>query len=115
MAITNVPNNGEFSRNRANNGSVPLSRDASPIRTGNERFKAGDPGGSGSLAKSASPINPPNDAKFRDGDPGRTPAAPSAIEPGKGAVPVNPFLKSGGIAPASVQADEATMRLVRGR
>jgi hypothetical protein len=107
--VVKPPNEGEFSSNKANNGFMPLSRDASPCRPPNETIKDGDPGGSFSLAKMASPVNPPN-MGLKDGDPGYTPRPGSAVEPGKGAVPVNPFLVSGGIRPAMPVADMAKPR-----
>jgi hypothetical protein len=107
--MTNIPNNGEFSTNRANNGFLPLTKGASPVNPPNNA--AGDRrGGSSSLAGAASPVNPPNDGRFANGDKGTSgPASanPSAMEPGRGAVPVNPFLVSGGIMPATRQADSA--------
>ena len=115
MPITNAPNQNEFSTDRRANGFLPLSGSGSPVNPPNEtgRDRRGD---SSSLAGGASPINPPNDARFRDGDKGTTgPASanPSAEMPGRGAVPVNPFLVSGGIRPATPQADEATKRFER--
>lgn len=105
--VVKPPNQSEFSTNRAANGSVPLTREASRVRGSNEMFSHGMPGGSGPLARSASPISPPNNTKFDDGDPGYTPRPASAVEPGKGTVPVNPFLVSGSIVPASTLRDSA--------
>lgn len=109
MAITNAPNQGAFSTNRANNGSVPLTRDASPIVTPNlSRYMHGDPGGSGPLTRMASPIVEPNKTKFADGDPGYTARPAAAVEPGKGSVPVNPFVAGqAGIVPSSMLRDSA--------
>ena len=118
MAITNVPNEGEFSRDRRANGYLPLAGAASPVNPPNNggMLRDGDPGGSASMAKMPSPINPPNNNQFRSGDKGTSgPASanPSAEMPGRGAVPVNPYLVSGGIRPAMAEADEATKRFVR--
>jgi hypothetical protein len=114
MGITNVPNEGAFKTRdgREKNSYMPLARGASPVHPPNN--VAGDrKGGSASLAGMASPINPPNNVTFDDGDRGMTPMVGSAVEPGKGSVPVNPFLSSGGIVPARVIADEATERLAK--
>jgi hypothetical protein len=111
MPITNVPNQGEFSRDRRANGYLPLTGSASPVDPPNKtRFAHGDPGGSGPLTKMAAPLPPiPNDGRFRDGDPGRTAdGRPStAMEPGKGDVPVNPFMISGAIVPSATMRDSA--------
>jgi hypothetical protein len=110
MAITNAPNQGEFAANRAANGYLPLTRGASPVDPPNlSKFGHGDPGGSANLARMASPIaSTPNRSDFVGGDPGYTPRPGSAVEPGNGSVPVNPFTPgSNGIVPSSRIPDSA--------
>jgi hypothetical protein len=102
------PNEGEFKRDRRDNGYLPLTGASSPVATANlSRFRHGDPGGSADLTRLASPVAPPNE-RLREGDPGYTVLAPAAVEPGKGAVPVSPFLASGGLVPPARIRDEAT-------
>jgi hypothetical protein len=101
-----APNEGEFSSDRRANGYLPLTESASPVNPPNDAARDRR-GGSANLAGGMSPINPPNLSKFRDGDKGMTPVPGSAVEPGKGAIPVNPFGVGGGIVPARRQADDA--------
>jgi hypothetical protein len=61
--------------------------------------------GSFPLTESASPISPP-DHRFNVGQV-QMPQPGSAIEPGKGAVPVNPFLAGGAAARSLPVADMA--------
>ena len=69
-------------------------------RGSNSSILAGDPGGSADLTRLPSPV-PPMSHRFNVDD-AKMPQPPAAIEPGKGAVPVNPFLASGpGIARAT--------------
>jgi hypothetical protein len=119
MGITNVPNQGVWKTRdgKENNGYLPMTRTAGNVRPSNDStLRDGDAGGSANLAKNASPVNPPNDSTFRGGDKGTSgPASanPSAVMPGQGAVPVNPFLVSGGLVPSRPIADEATKRMIR--
>ncbi len=101
---------------RRANGFLPLTGAGSPVDPSNlSRFAHGDPGGSADLTKLASPVAPPNAGIFRGGDKGLTPGMEFPLSPGKGAVPVNPFLSSGGIAQAQPEADSATSMLERGK
>ncbi len=87
---------------RRANGFLGLTGRAAPVDPTNlSRFAHGDPGGSADLTKLASQVAPPNDSRFRDGDKGLTPGMEFPASPGKGAVPVNPFLASGGLASAA--------------
>jgi hypothetical protein len=72
----------------------------------NSRLTAGDPGGSANLTKAVSPIAP---ASHRfDVDRAFKPQPPAAVAPGKGAVPINPFLAStAGVARAVPIDDDA--------
>jgi hypothetical protein len=92
--VIKPPNLGEFSTNRAANSNGPLTRGASPTGPPNlSSFLHGDPGSTANLGRQASPMDPPNATKFRAGDKGMSDAnAPAAVEPGKPAVPVNPFV-----------------------
>jgi hypothetical protein len=72
-------------------------------------FYGSDPGGSADLTRQASPVAP---ASHRfDVDNAFMPQPPAATEPGKGAVPVNPFLASGpGLARSTTLPDDAKSR-----
>lgn len=110
MPIDDVPNQGKFKTNGANNSFMPLTRGPSTANPPNlSRLMHGDPGGSANMTKMASPIVPPNGGIFRDGDKGvsATSPTPAAVQPGKPAIPTNPFLVSGGIQPAARQPDNA--------
>ncbi|HEV3343939.1 MAG TPA: hypothetical protein VG125_26430 [Pirellulales bacterium] len=108
-----APNEGKFSSNKAANSYNPLSRSASPVNPPNDA--AGDRrGGTASLAGGMSPVKPPN-ARLKDGDTGATPHAGAAMQPGKGAVPVNPFGVSGGIVPAERMGDDAATERLANR
>jgi len=89
MGVCNPPNEGEWKSDRRANGSVPLTGSASPIEP--NEMRGGDRrAGSYPQGGQASSINPPNNMGgdrrgfSRDGE------MPVAVEPGKGAVPVNP-------------------------
>jgi hypothetical protein len=114
-SAVNPPNETNPGDRRAN-GFLGLAGRAAPVDPTNlSRFAHGDPGGSANLARLASPIAPPNDSRFRDGDEGLTPGMEFPESPGRGAVPVNPFLSSGGIAAARPEADSATSMFERGK
>jgi hypothetical protein len=95
------------SGNRANNGFLPLAKAPSHVHPSNEPGARGDRrGGSSNLAEQASPVRTP-DHRFNVEN-AQMPQPPSAFEPGKGAVPVNPFLPGGqGINRAYPEADMA--------
>jgi hypothetical protein len=80
--------------NRANNGFMPLVREASPVDPSNEAKVGGDRrGGSANLAGNASPVKMP-DHRFKIEE-AKMPQPPSAFEPGKGAVPIYPTIPGG--------------------
>jgi hypothetical protein len=110
--VVKPPNEGDFKRDRRTNGYLPLSGAEPPVAAPNlSRFMHGDTGGSAVLARQASPVIPAN-AKLVDGDPGYTSQPDSAVEPGKGAVPVNPFLAKGpAVARTLAVADDAKSRV----
>lgn len=89
------------------NGFLPLSGGAATVHPANMPGAIGDRrGGSASLAGMAPAIQRANDRFNVDQVQMAQPA--SAIEPGKGAIPVNPFLPGGAIARISgYEADEA--------
>jgi hypothetical protein len=71
----------------------------------------GDAGGSANLARQASPVIAAK-PRFADGDPGYTPQPDSAVDPGKGAIPVDPLFVSGqGLGRAFPIADDANWRV----
>lgn len=96
---------------RRMNGFLPLGGGAPTVHPANMTDTGGDRrNGSFPLGGSASPINPPNAKRFDVGMV-QMPQPASAIEPGKGVVPVNPFLPSGSPAMIGGQiADEAKPR-----
>lgn len=87
--VVKPPNEGEFKSDRRANGYLPLAESASPIEP-NERRGGDRRAGSYPLSGGGSPIT---EAQNRDWKVGTSsqPNLPSPIEPGKGAVPVNPF------------------------
>jgi hypothetical protein len=104
--VVTPPNEDKFKRNRRANGSLPLTEAAGDVCPSNERLRAGSAGGSADLARMQSAVAPLN----RPGPPVGTSGVvqvPSAVEPGKGAIPVNPFLVSGGLVPANRIRDDA--------
>ena len=104
--------------NRKNNGFLPLGGGASTVHPANMPGAAGDRRmGSFPLGSTGEKINPPNDGKLRftPGDvPNTSSGSPnSAVEPGRGDVPVNPFLPGGAAArslPVSDMAPSAETR-----
>jgi hypothetical protein len=79
------------------------------LRSPNSALQAGDPGGSANLTRHASAVAPINQ-RFNV-DHARMPQPQSAIEPGRGDIPINPFLASGpGIARAKSIPDDAKQR-----
>ena len=74
----------------------PTPQAAAAARGPNSTLHAGDPGGSADLTRQPSPVAPVNH-RFNVDD-ARMPQPPAAVDPGKGAIPVNPFLASAGIA-----------------
>jgi hypothetical protein len=73
-------------RSRTPRAGVPVTRGS------NSQLHAGDPGGSADLTRQQSPVVQPSH-RFNVDD-ARMPQPPAAIEPGKGAVPVNPIAGS---------------------
>ena len=110
--VVKPPNETDFKGDCRTNGFLPLSPEQSPVTASNlSRSRHGKAGGSADLARHASPVIPAN-AKLVAGDPGYTPACASAVEPGKGAVPVNPVLASGqGLARSIPIAGDASWRI----
>ena len=91
-----------------NNGFLGLAGGASTVHPAN---RSGPGAATAATARSrsacgASPINPPNNRRFEVGDV-EMPQPESAIEPGRGADPVNPFLGSGAAAKAMPVSDMA--------
>ena len=86
------PNESGPGGNRAQNGYLPLGGSASPVTSA---VQGGEDRRNGSAPPSgmASPVHPP-DHRFNV-DTAKMPQPPSAIEPGKGAIPVNPWNAAG--------------------
>lgn len=85
---------------RRNNGYLPLSGSAMPAHAPNPMFMGGDKGMSMPAGPQGSPLQPP-DHRF-DVNQVHMPQPASAMQPGKGAIPVQPFKTSG--APAGLEA-----------
>ena len=103
------PPNLELQGLAATRSARAASRACLRSRGPNSALHAGDPGGSADLTRQPSPVAPVSH-RFNVDD-ARMPQPPAAIEPGKGAVPVNPFLASDpGIVRAIAIADDAKQR-----
>jgi hypothetical protein len=94
-----------------NNSFLPLSGGASTVQPANMAAGGDRRMGSFPLGSSGSPVNPPNSSDFRF-SPGQVPNTSSgmpgsAVEPGRGSVPVNPFLPGGAAARSLPEADMA--------
>jgi hypothetical protein len=90
--VVNPPNQVSPGGNRANNGYLPLvgstHSDVPPHQVGGDRRNGCFP-----LGGMPSPVRLP-DHRFNV-DHAKMPQPPSAIEPGRGAIPVNPWEPSG--------------------
>ena len=103
------PPNQELQGLAATRSATPRAG-APEARGPNSALKAGDPGGSADLTRRPSPVAPLNQ-RFHV-DESKMPQPPAAIEPGKGAIPVNPFLAGGpGLARAIPTDDDAEQTL----
>jgi hypothetical protein len=102
------PPNEEHKGNRRANGFLSLAPSPSPVTPTNlSRFMHGDAGGSGSLARQASAI-PESNRRFDVNNVENCQVDKFPVEPGRGAVPVNPFLAGGpGLARAMPIPDDA--------
>jgi hypothetical protein len=89
--------------NCRNNGYLPLSFGMGDVRPSNLGWGGDRRGGSNPLGGSASPVVPPNH-RFDVGL-AKMPQPESAVEPGKGAVPVNPWDSMGQPAKSMPTAD----------
>jgi hypothetical protein len=87
------PNQTGPAGTRVNNGFLPLAHEASSVNPPNHGPGGDHKGGSYPLGGMASPVQPPNH-KFAVGS-SKMPQPPSAVEPGRGAIPVEPFGQSG--------------------
>jgi hypothetical protein len=85
------------------NGFLPLGGGASTVSPPNQGAGGDHRGGSAPLGGQASTVTPPNH-RFAVGDV-KMPQPASAIEPGRGAVPVNPFQTGPGAAKSMPIAD----------
>jgi hypothetical protein len=94
--------------NKKNNGFLPLSGGAGTVHPSNTGMGGDHRGGSFPLGGGA-PMAKPPDHRFNVGQVGM-PAQPWPDQPGKGAVPVNPFQTGGSAAKSMPIADEAPKR-----
>ena len=120
-------------------GQVERSGVIPPIP--NQGFSNGSPGSCGPTGRSASPVNPPN-AKIHNGDAknsfsplgkqaspvegsneklkfnvanAQMPQVPSAMQPGQGAVPVNPFMSGNGVTGPALKIPDSALKMPKGR
>jgi hypothetical protein len=91
--VVRPPNQPGAVGNGANNSYLPLDRKAGGANPSRYGPGADRRGGSADLSGQASPVTPP-DHRF-DVNMAKMPQPPSAIEPGKGAVPVTPWTDTG--------------------
>lgn len=105
--IIKPPN--EASPGNRMNSCGPMGHGASPAHPPNATIHDGNIANSFlSMTHQGSPMNPPNAGlKFSVSD-AQMGQPPSAVAPGKGAIPVNPFTASGN--PAMVTAGSAYLR-----
>jgi hypothetical protein len=101
----NKPTTGGDDRN---NGFLPLSGMSSPVSPPNQGPGGDRRGGSFPLG-GASPAIRDTQHRFNV-DEVLMPQPASAIEPGKGAIPVNPFMPGGAAARSASVADDAKAR-----
>jgi hypothetical protein len=104
MSMPTPPN--ETFHNGSPGSSSPQGRGASPVNPPNAGLAGGRPNGSFPQTKQASPVKGSNDdLKFKISD-AKMPQPPSAIQPGVGMVPVNPFTGPGGMTRQSNQVPD---------
>jgi hypothetical protein len=104
--VVNAPNLDL--RTLAQRRSMTPPASPSPTRGPNQSLLHGDPGGAGALPRQVSSVNPP-DLRFNlDSAKMRQPQ--SAVEPGRGAVPIQPFTALGQPSRSLPIADEAKAR-----
>jgi hypothetical protein len=99
--VVTPPNVMGAGGSRANNGYLPLAGAKGPALPLNHG--GGRRNGSAPLGGMASPVHLP-DNRFDVGK-AKMPQPPSAIEPGKGAIPVNPWDAAGQPSRALTQPD----------
>jgi hypothetical protein len=103
------PPNERIHEGNAMNGTVSLGKQAGDMRPPNEHLHAGDPdNGSVSLSRQGTPISPPNH-RFNVANAGMS-QPPSASEPGKGAVPIEPFTPLGNPSRTTATLRDANRR-----
>jgi hypothetical protein len=99
---------------RRDNGYLPLAGHPSTVHPANMAAGGDRRNGSFPLGAGASSVNPPNASAFRfspEQVPNTSSGAPgSAVEPGRGTVPVNPFMPSGAVERSLPVADMAPKR-----
>ncbi len=110
--VVTPPNEHAFKGDCRTNGFLPLSAGDTPFKALSPSTPLHiEPGGSADLFRRPSPVNPIN-TLLANGDPGYTLQPDSAIEPGKAAIPVNPFIASGqGFKRVDAITDDSDLRL----
>ena len=108
--VVRPPNQPGPAGSGANNSYLPLDRKAGGVAPSKYGADGDRRGGSADLAGQASPVTPPNH-RFDVGM-AKMPQPPSAIEPGKGAVPVTPWTDTG--QPSRAIPEPDTPRQPRG-
>jgi hypothetical protein len=99
------PPNQQLQGLAATRSAVPRAGEAH-ARGSNAAVRSGDPGGSADLTRQLSPVSPIDQRFNVDG--ARMPQPASKVDPGKGAVPVNPYrAPEPNIVKASATADDA--------
>ena len=94
----------------------PMGRSASPVHSPNAMFRGGDAGnGFMPLTKSASPVHGSNEAfKFNVAN-AQMPQPESAMQPGQGDVPINPFRSGNGVTGPALGISETAVKVPRGK
>jgi len=104
--VVKAPNETLRSDHRAN-GFLPLVGGAPAAHPSNETGARGDHRGGSADLTGLAPMTKPPDHRFNVED-AKMPQPPAAFEPGKGAIPVNPFVPGGqGINRVFPEADTA--------
>ena len=91
--VVRPPNQPGAAGSGANNSYLSLDRRAGDINPSNHGTGGDRRGGSADLVGQASPVRLPN--QHFDVGMAKMPQPPSAIEPGRGAVPVSPWTDTG--------------------
>jgi len=109
--VVKPPNMPDKAGDRRNNGFMPLGGEMSTVHPANKEGPGGDRRGGSFPLGGGAPAIADRQHRFNvDEVPGSHAPMPFQSEPGKGAVPVNPFLPGGAAARATAVADDAKAR-----